>query len=215
MLPKEAKLREELLKVESALEELAAQKEGLRAKVVEEGSLRCLLYEKGTPLQNAILLALQLLGFQAAPYRDSESEFDVVFECPEGRLLGEAEGKDGHKINIDKLRQLEMNIHEDFEREGVTEIAKAVLFGNACRLDPLDARPGYFTAKCLTAARRSGTALVRTPDLFGVAQYLSDENDPEFARKCREAILMTEGEIVSFPEIPEVRGEFRVSEATE
>ena len=215
VLPKEAKLREELLKVESALEELAAQKEGLRAKVVEEGSLRCLLYEKGTPLQNAILLALQLLGFQAAPYRDSESEFDVVFECPEGRLLGEAEGKDGHKINIDKLRQLEMNIHEDFEREGVTEIAKAVLFGNACRLDPLDARPGYFTAKCLTAARRSGTALVRTPDLFGVAQYLSDENDPEFARKCREAILMTEGEIVSFPEIPEVRGEFRVSEATE
>jgi hypothetical protein len=69
------------LKVERTLEELAAQKEELKTKIVEEGSLRPLLYEKGTPLERAILQALQLLGFQAAPYRDSESEFDVIFEC--------------------------------------------------------------------------------------------------------------------------------------
>jgi len=77
-----------------------------------------------------------------------------------------------------------------------------VLFGNAYRLNPVDERGDYFTHKCLTAAKRSGTALVRTPDLFCAAQYLSEENDEEFAKKCREAILTTKGDIVSFPEIP-------------
>jgi hypothetical protein len=215
VLPKEARLREELLKVESALEELAAQREGLKTKIVEEGSLRRLLYEKGTPLERAILQALQLLGFLAASYQDSESEFDVIFECAEGRLLGEAEGKDNYPINIDKLRQLAMNIHEDFERDGVTEMAKAVLFGNAYRLLPLGDRGEYFTPKCLTAAKQSGTALVRTPDLFRIAQYLSAETDPEFAKKCREAILITQGEIVLFPEIPKASPESKVREAVD
>jgi hypothetical protein len=213
VLPKEAKLREELLKVESALEELATNKENLKTKIVKEGSLRRLLYEKGPPLEMAILQALQILGFRAESYRDSGSEFDAVFECGEGRLLGETEGKDNHSINVEKLRQLEMNIHEDFERDGVTEIAKGVLFGNAYRLNPLDKRGDYFTHKCMTAAKRGGTALVRTPDLFYVVQYLSEENDEEFAKKCREAILTTKGDIVTFPEIPVRSPESKVRKA--
>ena len=64
----------------------------------------------------AILEALRLLGFQANNYKDAESEFDAVFEAPEGRFLGEAEGKDNAQVNIDKMRQLEMNIQEDFAR---------------------------------------------------------------------------------------------------
>ena len=215
ILPKEAKLREELLQVESTLEELAAKKEELKIQIVEEGSLRRLLYEKGPPLEVAILQALQLLGFRAEPYRDSDSEFDVVFECAEGRLLGEAEGKDNYPINVDKLRQLEMNIHEDFARDGVTEMAKAVLFGNAYRLRPLDDRGEYFTQKCMTAAKRNETALVRTPDLFRVAQYLSDEPDQAFAKKCREALLATKGAIVSFPEVIGVSPESKVKRAAD
>ncbi|MCH8088935.1 MAG: hypothetical protein IH955_02845, partial [Chloroflexi bacterium] len=137
----------------------------------------------------------------------------VVFKSLEGRLLGEAEGKDNKPINIDKLRQLEMNILEDFEREVVTEMAKGVLFGNAYRLRPLDERDEYFTEKCTTAANRSGTALVRTPDLFRVAQYLSNRTDERFAKKCREAILGTKGGIVVFPEVPEVTSESMVKKA--
>jgi hypothetical protein len=48
----------------------------------------------------------------------------VVFESEEGRLIGEAEGKDNKAINVDKLRQLSMNIHEDIQREEVTTPAK-------------------------------------------------------------------------------------------
>ena len=56
------------------------------------------------------------MGFVASPYKEANSEFDVVFESAEGRLLGEAEGKDSKAISVDKLRQLVMNIHEDLQR---------------------------------------------------------------------------------------------------
>ena len=95
-----------------------------------------------------------------------------------------------------------MNIHEDFERDEVSEMAKGVLFGNAYRLKPLNERGEFFTDKCMKAAARSGTALVRTPDLFSIVQYLSGVDDDQFASQCREKILSTAGQLVEFPEAP-------------
>lgn len=34
-----------------------------------------------------------MIGFEATQYKEANSEFDVVFTCIEGRLLGEAEGR--------------------------------------------------------------------------------------------------------------------------
>jgi hypothetical protein len=201
-LPRESEIRTILRSVEADLEKLARAKEELKTKIYEESLPRRLLYEKGAALEGAIVHALKILGFRAAPYRDSESEFDVVFESNEGRLLGEAEGKDSKPISVEKLRQLEMNIHEDFERDEVTQMAKGVLFGNAFRLQPIDKRGEYFTDKCKTAAARSGAALVQTPDLFRIVQYLSGNSDEDYARRCRETIVTSLGEIVVFPEIP-------------
>ncbi len=202
LLPREVGLRKELLKIERSIQNLNAKRVGLLDAISVDGSLRHLLYEQGKPLEIAVLRALRLMGFEASQYYDSESEFDVVFECNEGRLIGEVEGKDNSSIAVGKLRQLEMNIHEDFDREGVKEEAKGVLFGNAYRLHPLDSRKEFFTEKCMAAAKRRGTALVRTTDLFSVAQYLSGKNDKRFAQKCRQAILHAEGVIVEFPEVP-------------
>jgi len=198
---KEKEINGQLLVVENRLEELAHEKENLLTKLNEAGYLRGLLYEKGPALEGAIIEALKIIGFAATNYKDSESEFDVVFESNEGRLLGEAEGKDNKPINIDKLRQLEMNIHEDFAREEVSSMAKGVLFGNAHRLLELSARGDYFTEKCMTAAKRSGYALVRTPDLFFVAKYLLETPDVEYAVKCRQSIIETSGGVVSFPQV--------------
>ena len=132
---------------------------------------------------------------------NATSEFDVVFESDEGRLIGEAEGKDSKAINIDKLRQLFMNIHEDFQRDEVKRPAKPVLFGNAFRLAPVEERGELFTEKCQSAAAMSSTALVSTADLFQVAQYLADQQDPDYARSCRAAILSATGRVV-FPVPP-------------
>jgi len=202
VLPKESKIRNSLFKVEADIEKLQRDKDELKMSILEESLPRRLLYEKGTALEGAIVRVLKMIGFRAAPYRDSESEFDVVFEADDVRLLGEAEGKDSKPISVEKLRQLEMNIHEDFGREGISQVAKGVLFGNAFRLQPIDTRGEYFTDKCRTAAARSGTALVRTPDLFRIIQYLSSNSDDDYAKRCRKAIVDSKGEVVVFPAVP-------------
>jgi hypothetical protein len=198
-LPAERRINQELLRLEQRKQDLQKEEAGMKASLAAESLLKDLLYEQGKPLETAIILALAILGFTASSFRDSESEFDVVFSSSEGRFIGEAEGKDTKAINIDKLRQLEMNIHEDFAREGVTAPAKAVLFGNAMRLTPPKERGAFFTEKCLTAAGRIGCALVRTPDLFEAARCLAQTPNPEFAQKCRQALFNTSGEIVAFP----------------
>ena len=200
-LEKEKTEAQKLLKVEEKLEKVQAEKESIIDAVRDLERFRHLLFEKGKPLEFAILDALKIIGFDVSQFDDGESEFDAVFESREGRLIGEAEGKDSKAINIDKLRQLAMNIHEDLEREEIDEPAKAVLFGNAYRLLPLDERSEPFTKKCLAAATTSSTALVFTPDLFTVAKYLKDNKNVRFATKCRKAILSAVG-LVQFPAVP-------------
>ena len=201
-LEKEKAEAHKLLKIEKKLEAVQAEKEAIIDRVRELERFRHLLFEKGKPLEFALLDALRIIGFEVTQYDDGASEFDAVFESKEGRLIGEAEGKDNKAINIDKFRQLALNIHEDLEREEIDEPAKPVLFGNAYRLIPLKERPEPFTKKCLSASATSSTALVFTPDLFKVVKYLNDNKDARFATKCRKAILGAVG-LVEFPSVPQ------------
>jgi hypothetical protein len=117
----------------------------------------------------------------------------VVFTCPEGRLIGEAEGKDSKQINITKLRQLSTNILEDVEREDVVAPAKGVLFGNAQRLlKPSDREP-FFTDKCISTALATSVALVSTVELFQVAKHQLVTQSEQFAGAVRRLMLMTNG----------------------
>ena len=191
----------ELLDTEKQIEQAQKHKEELAEQLRSVGAFRALLYEKGTPLELVIIDALRLLGFTAEPYRDSASEFDVVFESAEGRFIGEAEGKDSKAIDIDKLRQLTMNIHEDLQRNEVEKPAKPVLFGNGFRLQPLQDRRDPFTEKCRSTALSTSTALVFTPDLFLPIQYLVETLDCDYALACRQAILSTTGRVI-FPVLP-------------
>lgn len=149
-----------------------------------------------------MLEGLKVLGFSANSFTEGDSEFDVVFSSPEGRFIGEVEGKDNKAINIGKLSQLERNLQEDFARDEVTEFAKGVIFGNAERLTNPSERGMSFTDKVFTGAKRAGIGLVRTPDLFEPVQYLTSNSDPNYAKSCREAIFASKGEIVVFPPPP-------------
>jgi len=201
-LPAETELRTQLLDAETQVETAQKRKEAIAEALKMAGSYRALLFEKGKPLERAIIDTLRLLGFDARPFTNSESEFDVVFESEEGRLIGEAEGKDSKPVNIDKLRQLAMNRQEDLQREEVTSPAKGVLFGNGHRLQVPSDRAGPFTEKCQSAAQSMGLALVFTPDLFVAAQPLLAGSDEKYSRACRLAILNTVGR-VNFPSPPE------------
>ena len=202
VLEPERSLKAQLLEAEGRVERAQRQKEELEERVKAAAAYRALLFERGKPLENAVIAALRLLRFSATPFRSSDSEFDVVFESDEGRLIGEAEGKDSKPVNVEKLRQLSMNIQEDLERDDVTSPAKPVLLGNAFRLQPLTGRGDPFTEKCKSAALMSSTALVFTPDLFFVVRYLLRNVDPDYACECRRAILDGIGR-VTFPKPPD------------
>ena len=203
---RETALSEELTQIQTKISDLEKKREKVREKLEDAGFLKNLLFEQGHALENAILEAMRLMGFVANTYRDSDSEFDAVLECPEGRCIGEVEGRDNKPISIEKMRQLFLNIHEDLSREEVSDPAKGILFGNAHRLSPPSDRPAeHFTAKCMSAAKGNGTALIRTCDLFEVAKALVDEPDEEFATLCRKAIFNTVGEEVKFPARPEAK----------
>lgn len=189
-LPAELELRARLLEVENELEKIQRSKEEVQKQLAEAGSLRALLYEKGKPLEISIINALTMLGFDAKPFRQDASEFDVVFESSEGRLIGEAEGKDSKAINVDKLRQLSMNIHEDLQREDVNSPAKGILLGNPFRLvPPVERTEAPFTEKCVLAAKSNGTALLTTSQLFTAVQYLLGNRDEGYAARCRQALV--------------------------
>ncbi|HEX8583258.1 MAG TPA: hypothetical protein VF680_02460 [Allosphingosinicella sp.] len=160
-----------------------------------------LLYETGKNLERAIEKALRLLGYTAETVQSGELEIDHVIVGPSGkRMIGETEGRDSAAIDITKFRQLESNIGEDFEREEVDQPAKGVLFGNGFRLTTPSDRPEQFTHKSLTNAKRLGSALIRTADLYPVVAHLLDHPDDEgFKLACRLAIEETAGGIVEFP----------------
>ena len=201
---REAGLSEELLQIQCRISDLQKSRGEIEERLEEAGSLKKLLFAQGPELESAILEAMRLMGFSASKYRSSDSEFDVVLECNEGRCIGEAEGRDKRAIGIDKMRQLEVNILEDLERDEISEPAKGILFGNAHRLTRPSERPDtHFTAKCVSAAKRSGTAMVRTCRLFEVVKVLADEPNEEFAASCRKVILDAAGVEVEFPGLQE------------
>jgi hypothetical protein len=179
-----------------------------RAKEAEskEGILEFshLLYENGNTLERAIERALRLLGYTAGTLQTGELEIDHVIVGPSGkRMIGESEGKDNSAIDISKFRQLESNIGEDFQRDEVDEPAKGLLFGNGFRLTIPEERPEQFSQKSLTNAKRLGSALIRTADLYPVVAYLLDHPDDDaFKLACRCAIEETAGGVVEFPAPP-------------
>ncbi|WP_426027220.1 hypothetical protein [Brevundimonas sp. TWP2-3-4b2] len=194
--------------IESAIAEIDSRIEELRGQRNREALRRAglleyshLLYETGKPLEHAIEKVLRLLGYKVETLRIGDLEIDHVIVGPTGRrMIGESEGKDTSAIDISKFRQLESNIGEDFEREDVDQPAKGLLFSNGFRLSSPEARAEQFTQKSLTNARRLGSALIRTADLYAVAVHLLDHpEDDAFRIACRTSIEETHGGVVVFP----------------
>ena len=205
LLPREISVRDSILEIDKEIQKLQADKDRELDTLNEITSLKDLLFESGRPLEFAIIRALRILGFEAENFDDGKSEFDVVFACPEGRLLGEAEGKEHKQVNITKLRQLSTNILEDVDREDVSEPAKGVLFGNAFRFQNPSEREDCFTKKCVMTSKATSIALVDTCKLFKAARYQLIHKNDDFARDVRQRMLTTNG-LVEFC-LPDVETE--------
>lgn len=201
-LAQEQVLKKGVEKKTKEIERLILQRKELQIKLEEEANLRDLLFEKGKLLENAISVALEILGYKSENYNDGNLELDHIIISPEGdRFIGEAEGKDTSAINIDKFRQLAVNIHEDLQRDEVEKPAIGILFGNGFRLAKPSERAEQFTTKCINTAKSSNCALVRTTDLFQIAKYVKESKDKDFAKRCRDEIKNSIGKIVDFPTV--------------
>lgn len=203
LLDKEITIAKDIDSTEGKISRLNKKMDDLRACLQEEKMIKGLLFESGKPLENAVIKALKILGYQAEGYDDGTLQLDQVIIAPDGwRFVGECEGKDNKAVNIDKFRQLSDAIDEDFAREAVAEEATGILFGNAYRLEPLSKRKQFFTQKCLAGAKRRNYALIRTPDLFLAAKYVLESDDQEYKQKCQESITKGLGGIIKFPAVP-------------
>ena len=206
ILEGENKLRFRIAEIEKETHKLKEERDSCIQDLEEQTLPRALLYETGKILESAVIDAMETFGFKAKRYSKNELDFDIVFESTEGRCLGEIEGKDNKAINIQKFQQLERHIHEDLDKSEIAEPAKGVLFGNPFRLtEPDNRKQPLFTVTVCQAAKRTGTALVHTPDMFPLVKYLKCMRDSSFSEKIRNAIVETEGEIVKFPDVPNMK----------
>lgn len=187
-------------------DELVKESAKLQEELEEAEVIKGLLFETGHNLEASIAASLKVLGYEVENYKDDTSEFDQVMLSPEGeRFIGEAEGKDNSNVNIDKYRQLSLNIQEDLKKEDTKLPASAILFGNSFRLLDPEVRKEKgesFTKKCLDSAKTFNTILISTPDLFTVVKYIKDTGNTVFATNCRESISKGKGGIVIFPKLP-------------
>tara|TARA_R110002096_G_scaffold433083_1_gene651141 strand:+ start:191 stop:1549 length:1359 start_codon:yes stop_codon:yes gene_type:complete len=187
--------------VETDILRLQAKRKSLVSDLFEAERYSALLYENGKALEAVVEDSLKLFGYKVENFATGDIEIDHIIVGPSGlRMIGETEGKDTAAISIAKFRQLETNINEDFSREDVKAPAKGVLFGNGERLiDPKERQIG-FTDKCLTNAKRLGTVLVNTKDLYPAVAYLLDNpDDEEFKKAVRDSLENTVGQVASFP----------------
>jgi hypothetical protein len=188
------KIKEEVLKKQKEIAKLEQLLE-------EQESLKDLLFETGKPLEKAVIMALNILGYQAENYDDGELELDQIILSPEGqRFIGECEGKDSKDIDVSKFRQLLDGLNADFEKEAVQERASGLLIGNPQRLLAPNERSLSFTQKCQTGAKREQIGLIKTEDLFNICRYILETNDMDFAKDCRQAIADQLGGVIRFPQ---------------
>ena len=201
-LIQEDKIKTEIEEKSKQVDELLVAKNKLITELDNVVKIKDLLFEKGKNLENAIISALEILEYKAENFNDGNLELDQVILSPEGdRFIGEAEGKDNSSVNIDKLRQLSLNMHEDLQREEVSIPAIGILFGNGNRLKKPSEREEQFTLKCINVAKSSNIILIKTSDLFSVAKFIKETKNKEFAITCRTAIKNSLGKIVEFPPI--------------
>lgn len=199
---KDSTKTENIIKInEEIIIKKSRENENLKIILDEQESLKDLLFESGKPLENVVIKALKILGYNAENYDDGELELDQIILSPEGqRFKGECEGKDLKDIDVTKFRQLLDGLNADFEKETITEKAFGLLFGNPQRLFHPDERKLSFTAKCLSGAKREKIGLIKTEDLFRICKIIQGNSDIEYAKKCRDAIFEQLGGIIEFPE---------------
>ncbi|WP_416448330.1 hypothetical protein ACH3PA_18325 [Leeuwenhoekiella sp. A2] len=188
----EKEIEKELINLEEKIEGLKQEKQKVENNKNELTKYKQLLFEQGPELEEVVLNAFKLFGFDAFNRKSKDLEHDIVFEAKEGRGVAEIEGKDKDSIHIGKLDQLNRAVDEDFD---LTDIyPQGILIGNHFRLQNPEDRGEPFTEKVHIVAKKKSFGLLNTIEIYKAVNHLiKNPNDENFKTKCREAILNTVG----------------------
>jgi len=189
-----------ILEVSEKIEELEIEKsriEGLKYNITK---YKALLYEQGSELEDVVIEAFCLMGFNAERREVDDMEHDIVFESQEGRGLAELEGKDNDSIHITKLDQLNRAVDEDFELTG--SYPQGLLIGNHFRFKKPQDRDDPFTEKVHIVAKKKSFGLLTTFEIFKAVKTILHEPTNETLKKVyREKILGTTGEEIKLADL--------------
>lgn len=171
-------IKSKLADIDKEINKLNEKKTELNQNLEKEEQIKDLLFENGKPLENAIIEALRILGYEAENIYIDNNEIDILAKSPEGEIFCcEAEGKDNSAIDITKFRQLSdnLNIYRDNYPDDTTY---AILFGNPYRLKDIEERiEEPFTKHCLNRSKDNNVILIKTTDLFFVIRDIKNCND--------------------------------------
>lgn len=204
-LEKEETIRQNKLKIV----EIEQANNQLKQDCLQIGQLRYLLFGHDKPLENAVNYALQILGAESAEYKNTDAnlQIDNLIHYSGITILGEDKGHEGY-ANNDDINQLIGNhgAYYDIECNETEDVPKAVLFVNSERKNELSLRNkrNCCSDKVIKLSKSHKTPIVWTPNLFEIAKYVKNTGDSEFAKRCLDTIIQSDGGIVDFPNIPAI-----------
>jgi hypothetical protein len=190
--------------VQEKINELEEKKLKIDLDIEHKNNFKMLLYETGIALQEIVLEAFRLMGFNAATIGLKNTDLDVVLESVEGRIIAEVEGRDSEAIHKGKIDQLLSAINQDEDISGT--IAEGILIGNHYRLQkPVD-RKDPFSSTVQDLANLRNFSLLTTEELYSAVVFILDHpEDPELLKTCREEIFKSKGRLIKFPLVREIK----------
>lgn len=157
------------LKIKRLVEETGALSRSLNQKL----EVKKLLYEQGLPLEKAVQLAFQELGYSL----EREGDKDLAYKGPSSKIIFEVTGSAG-PIDLGKLRQLLEFVNGEEKKSGKTPTG--VLLGNNEMDTPPKERGTPFTKHVLDGAKPFGICLLPTIELFNaVISFRESKLDPK------------------------------------
>lgn len=192
-LPGENTIDKTINSIQEDIDKLQLKKEEAQNQKSEIVKFKKMLYEQGSELELVIIDAFRLFGFNAENRKLADLEHDIIFHSEEGKGIAEIEGKNNDSIHVGKMDQLNRAVDEDFEL--TEEFAHGILIGNHFRFKKPDDRGEPFTNKVKIIAEKKRFGLLTTTEIYKAVSYILEHpSNDEFKRKCREAILTSEGQ---------------------
>jgi hypothetical protein len=196
VVPCQDKILKALAEIDTQINTLNQKQSILVSKNIELQNWKWLLYETGKHrLQPIVLKAFSLLGCNAQPEPDSDSDGRLQTEF--GTALLEIEGAN-ETIKINKISQLLKNIANFLAQQGVS--TKGILVGNPFRTEELSNRPPkgsqkkLFSDQVLTTAEMHNISVLLSTDLYEIVCLILDNKlTTQQIKSVRQRIFQGKG----------------------